>query len=84
MGYSPFVLQEKKLYCKMRWLARRKLYCNIGWLEAGLCHDTVHCIVIEIGLDCIAIQSLGHDTALGRGAGARRWACGASSRRAGG
>ena len=40
----------------------------------------------EAGLDCIAIQSLGHDTALGRGAGragARRQALGHAGRRAG-
>ena len=64
------------------------MYCNIGWLGAGLCRNTVHCIVTEAGLDCIAIQSLGHDTALGRGAGraagragrvGRRWGVGAGA-----
>ena len=45
----------------------------------------------EAGLDCIAIQSLGHDTALGRGAerpagrvGARRQALGSAGGRAAG
>ena len=28
------------------WLGKQ-LYCNIGWLGAGLCHNTVHCIVAE-------------------------------------
>ena len=44
------------LYCKR--LAGENLYRN-----------TIDCIVLRQGRGCIAIQSLGHDTVLGRGAG---------------
>ena len=65
--------------------------CNIGWLAwdgncitgdmavGGIVSQYKNCIVTEAGQCCIAIQSLGHDTAMGRALGAR--VCGASGRR---
>ena len=52
------------------------------WLAGGwIVSQYKNCIVIEAGQCCIAIQSLGHDTALGRALagvrGARRRAAGA-------
>ena len=79
MKTKIFIRKKRKFSAENVGWATAQLYCNIGWLGAGLCRNTVHCIVTKAGLDCIATQSLNHDTALGRGAGraagraGRRW-----------
>ena len=54
------------------------------WLAGGwIVSQYKNCIVTEAGQCCIAIQSLGHDTALGRALGAQAGVRGARRQAAG-
>ena len=71
------------MYCKLERQRGEEIVLQYRLVGGWIVLQYKNCIVTEAGQCCIAIQSLGHDTALGRVLGAqagvrgvRRWATG--------